>query len=90
MVRVRTVEKSSVKGRGIVVIIDSLPPEIEVGMFVALVEDPSRRWKVCGIETHAMPRSHTDGKSAGLLLAGDTPLPAIGCDIELVPSSATR
>ena len=31
-----------------------------------------------GIETHAMPRSHTNGKPAGLILRGEMPLPAVG------------
>lgn len=64
-----------VKGRGPVYVIDALPAELENGMEVC--NKDGYIWRVCGIETHAMPRSHTNGKSAGLLLKGDT-MPNIG------------
>jgi hypothetical protein len=75
----RVLEHYSIKGRGECVVIDSLPPELEAKMFVHAGEG---RWRVAGIETHAMPRSHTNGDSAGLLLEGEAP-PAIGEIIEI-------
>ena len=80
-----------IKGHGVVVGIDVLSAAIVEGMYVRRVAPGLRgaiiapTWRVVGIETHAMPRSHTNGQSAGLLLKGETPLPAIGTKIEIVP-----
>ena len=34
-----------------------------------------------------MPRSHTNGKSVGLLLSGEAALPEVGTEIEIVPEA---
>ena len=66
---------ATIKGRGVVTLIDKLPPEVEVGSYVS---DRTRYvWEVRGIETHAMPRSHTNGQPAGLLLQGNQAAPAV-------------
>jgi len=74
----------SIKGRGAIVVIDALPADLECGRYVRRVGS-GFRWRVVGIETHAMPRSHTNGKPAGLLLQGQTSLPEVGSDLELEP-----
>ena len=79
-----------IKGRGDAVCIDSLPSELVEGMFVQRIAPGLRggvivpRWRVVGIVTFAMPRSHTDGKPADLLLEGGALLPSIGSEIEIV------
>ena len=86
----RIMDYWTVKGRGIVVGIDALPADLVEGMHVQRVAPGLRggiiepTWRVAGIETYAMPRSHTNGKHAGLLLVGETPLPAVGTEIEVV------
>ena len=79
---------TTIKGRGVVTLIDALPAELEVGSYVSSgtphhgsseeMHGVERVWKVGAIETHAMPRSHTNGKSAGLLLQGQGGAPAVG------------
>lgn len=72
----KVLERVVIKRRGPVFIIDELPAELNCGAFV-LGPHPSipnrgswsRFWEVSGIETHAMPRSHTNGQTAGLLLS---------------------
>lgn len=71
-----------VKGRGLLVIIDELPAGLECGRYVRAAGS-MLRWRVVGVETHAMPRSHTDGKPAGLLLRGQTFMPGVGVELEL-------
>ena len=41
-----------IKGRGVVTIIDVLPPSLLSGQYVT--DSARRRWQVAGIETHAM------------------------------------
>jgi hypothetical protein len=86
----KIIDRWTIEGRGIVLGIDALPAELVEGMSVRRVAPDLRSgvieptWRVVGIETLAMPRSHTNGKVAGLLLAGSTPLPEVGTEIEIV------
>jgi hypothetical protein len=68
---------ATIKGRGVVTVIDVLPAELDVGSYVS---SGHRVWKVLAIETYAMPRSHTNGKPAGLLLQGDRDAPEV-CEV---------
>jgi len=68
-----------IEGRGRLITIDALPAELQPGM---RVRRGHRRWEVYGIETHAMPREHTNGRPAGLLI-GDPP--EIGDELEIDP-----
>jgi|SRR5580692_1386504 hypothetical protein len=77
----RVTDHFTVKGRGIVTIIDALPPSLHEGMHVWLVGGHVK-WKVVGIEMHAHGREHANGQPAGLLLQGESPLP--GVDDQLV------
>jgi hypothetical protein len=72
---VKVTEIATIKGRGIVTIIDKLPAELHEGQFVRFYD---RRWRVVGIEMHAHGREHANGQPAGLLLQGDAPLPSVG------------
>ena len=79
----KVLERFTINGRGEAVVVDALPDDLFAGMNVAYAvyeyapyEFPF--YTVIGIETHAMPRSHTNGKPAGLLLRGDQELPKIG------------
>jgi hypothetical protein len=82
-----------IKGRGDAVTIDALPEGLVEGMFVRRVAPGLRggiiepAWRVVGIGTLALPRSHTNGKPADLLLRGKLPLPAVGTEIEVVPEA---
>lgn len=86
----------SIRGRGECVGIDALPEELVEGMYVRRVASGLRggliepRWRVIGIETYAMPRSHTNGQPAGLLLIGPSPLPVDGSEIEVVREIVTE
>lgn len=71
-----------IAGRGILVVIDELPVGLEAGQYVRAAGSVLR-WKVVGIETHAMPRNHTNGKPAGLLLRGQTFVPGPGVELEV-------
>jgi hypothetical protein len=85
---VKVTGHATVKGRGTVTLIDTLPAELEVDSYVSSgtphhgsseeMHGVQRIWKVGAIETHAMPRSHTNGKPAGLLLQGNRGAPAVG------------
>lgn len=87
----KIVDRWVINGRGIVLGIDALPAAIVEGMSVRRVPPGLRGaviapiWRVVGIETLAMPRSHTNGKSVGLLLSGEAALPEVGTEIEIVP-----
>jgi hypothetical protein len=87
----KIVEHLHIKGRGDAVVVDALPATLVEGMSVRRVAPGLRggviepTWRVVGIGTFAMPRSHVNGKPADLLLRGDTPLPAVGTEIEVVP-----
>lgn len=70
----KVLERFTIKGRGDAVVIDALPEDLFVGMHV---ENEYADWVVTGIEMHAMPRSHTNGQPAGLLLRGSE-LPSDG------------
>jgi hypothetical protein len=65
-----------IKGRGDAVTIDALPEGLVEEMFVERVAPGLRgaviapRWRVVGIGTLALPRSHTNGKPADLLAEG--------------------
>lgn len=76
----KIVETFPIRGRGVLAIIDALPSELECWM---VVRSGDAKWTVHGIETHAMPRSHTNGKPAGLLLYGSEPV-CVGMELELV------
>jgi hypothetical protein len=93
---VRIVDRWIVKGRGIVVGIDALPEDLVEGTRVRRVPPELRggvielTWRVAGIEMHAMGRAHANGQPAGLLLAGEAPLPDIGTEIEIVVGDEFR
>lgn len=61
----KVLDHVTIRGRGILTVIDALPAGLECGDDVRC---GVRLYRVVGIETHAMPRSHTNGKPAGLLL----------------------
>jgi len=69
-----------VKDRGAVIVIDALPAALETGMTVRSGE---RAWIVAGIETYTTTRSHTNWKPAGLLLRGQTSMPAVGTELTI-------
>jgi hypothetical protein len=78
----------TVRGRGVLAIVDALPSELKIGMYVrGTIFSPYAdwRWKVCGIETHAIERRDRPDMKGGLLLQGEYPLPAVGDELEVVP-----
>jgi hypothetical protein len=93
---VKILEHVTVNGRGILAIVDMIPMELKTGMYVTIVLVPAitygrhhfgsllspHRWKVCGIETHAI--EHRSPTRGGLLLSGEQPLPAVGEELEIV------
>ena len=81
---------ATIKGRGTVTIVDSLPAEVQAGSLVTVRDTPERVWKVRAIETYAMPRSHTNGKLAGLLLSGDRDPPSVGEVLTILLGSVPR
>jgi hypothetical protein len=84
----RVTDHFTVKGRGIVTIIDALPPSLHEGMHVWLVGGHVK-WKVVGIEMHAHGREHANGKPAGLLLHGESPLPVVGDQLVVAANGRT-
>jgi hypothetical protein len=86
----------TVRGRGVLAIVDAIPLELKTGMYVKIVMVPAstygchyfgsllspHRWKVCGIDIHAIERRSDAG--GGLLLQGEYPLPAVGDELEVV------
>ena len=76
----KVLERFTIKGRGEAVVVDALPEDLFVGMTVA---NGAGTWVVTGIETHAMPRSCTNGKMASLLLRGDN-MPSIDSALTIV------
>jgi hypothetical protein len=91
----KILEYVTVKGRGVLALVDAVPPDLREGMYVTKVLVPAetlgfnhfgslqstRRWKVSGIETHALPR--TRARVGGVLLHGDEPLPDVGAELEI-------
>ena len=86
---VRILEYVTIKGRGVVAIVDVIPASLEIGMHVYVTEGSARmraRWKVSGIETHAnIPQTRVRDVPGGLLLQGDDPLPEVGVYLEICP-----
>ena len=82
MGKVVVTDHFEIKGRGTAVCIDSLPAELDVG---SIVRCGDRTWEVVGRESWLMGRSFDNGRPASLLLRSETPAPAIGEELLLVP-----
>jgi hypothetical protein len=76
----------TVRGRGVLAIVDAIPLELKTGMYVRRrIFSPYAdwSWKVCGIDIHAIERRSDAG--GGLILQGEYQLPAVGDELEVVP-----
>jgi hypothetical protein len=80
----KVISFNTVKGRGVIMIVDAIPVRLRSGMLVNLVADKDRQWRVSGIEVLAKYLENRPQEiPGGLLLTGNSPLPEVGDELEM-------